>query len=115
MNPSFRHLIIPFLVAAFAGPAGGQDNSVEVAVYDAILASVKPGQTTIEMGDMTVPVPTVKLWRDRLAGKPVPRSASQTGVNKWTGGVVYYSFNANVSAAHRADNWLEISWVSVGK
>ncbi len=96
-----RHLFVLFFVVASAGPARSQDNSVEVAVYDTILGSVKPGQTTIEMGDMTVPVTTVKLWRDRLAGMPVPRSASQTGVNKWAGGVVYYSFNANVSAPRR--------------
>jgi len=71
----------------------------ETALYDAILSSVQPGQTTVEMGDMIVPVETVRAWRDKVAGV---RSASQAGVNKWTGGVVYYSFNANVSPAHRA-------------
>lgn len=96
-----RHLLVWLFVFAVTGSVYAQDNSVEVAVYDSILASVKSGQTTIELGDMTVPVTTVKLWRDRLAGRPVPRSASQTGVNKWTGGVVYYAFNANVTDANR--------------
>ncbi len=73
----------------------------EVAAYDAMLAAVPPGQTTIAMGDMTVPVAAVQLWRDKLAGTAPADSASQTGINKWTSGIVYYAFNANVSAAHQ--------------
>lgn len=72
-----------------------------VAAYNAILATAEPEQTTIALGDMVLPVETVRAWRNKLAGMRTPRSASQTGVNKWTGGIVYYTFNANVSAAHR--------------
>ena len=73
----------------------------EIAAYDAMLAAVTPEQTTIALGDMTVPVATVQLWRDKLAGTAPADSASQTGITKWTGGIVYYAFNANVSAAHQ--------------
>ena len=77
------------------------DPSKVVAAYDSILAGVAPEQTTIALGDMIVPVSTVRLWRDQLAGTAAPSNASQTGINKWTSGIVYYAFNANVSAVHR--------------
>ena len=89
-----------FLLATVADAYA--DPSKAVAAYDAILAEVTPGQATIALGDMIVPVSTVRLWRDKLAGTAAPGSASQSGINKWTGGIVYYIFNANVSAAHRA-------------
>ena len=76
-------------------------DAAAVAAYDSILAGVIPGQTTIALGDMIVPVATVRLWRDQLAGTSAPSSASQTGIVKWTGGIVYYTFDASVSAAHR--------------
>jgi hypothetical protein len=74
-------------------------NEAEVAVYNGILASVKPGQTTVEMGDMIVPVERVTAWRDAAMGL---RSATRTEADAWPGGVVYYTFNANVSAEKRA-------------
>ncbi len=89
---AFAFLLAPF---AFADPAG------DVAAYDAILATVEPGQTTIALGDMIVPVETVRRWRNKLAGVATTQSASQTGINKWTGGNVYYAFDASVSSAHQ--------------
>ena len=101
-------LVLPIALSVFAASACAfaealEPNAEAVAAYDQILATVKPGQQTIALGDMIVPIETVRLWRDRLAGvdHPLPESASQTGVNEWTGGNVYYAFNANVSAAHR--------------
>ncbi len=93
-----------FFIATIAGAAADppKQNAGAVAAYDAILGSVSEEQTTITLGDMIVPVETLRLWRDQLAGTAAPGSASQTGINKWTGGNVYYSFNANVSAAHQA-------------
>ena len=83
-------------VAESPGP-----HAADVAAYDALLADVTRDQGTMALGDMIVPVETVRLWRDRLAGTAPAPSATQTGVNKWTGGNVYYAFNANVSAAHQ--------------
>ena len=76
-------------------------HAAAVAAYDAMLASATPGQATIALGDMIVPVTTIQLWRDQLAGTAAPNSASQTGISKWTAGNVYYTFNANVSAAQQ--------------
>ena len=45
---------------------------------------------------MVVPVSTVRLWRDQLAGTAPPGSASQTGVTTWPGGIVNYVFDASV-------------------
>ncbi|MGB8170934.1 MAG: M12 family metallopeptidase [Chthoniobacteraceae bacterium] len=76
----------------------------ELASYDELLAFVPEEQPTIALGDMIVPVETVRLWRDQLANTPrlTADPASQTGINKWTGGNVFYAFNANVSTAHQA-------------
>ncbi len=84
--PAVLLFAVNSLMATAAHAAVAQD----VAAYDRMLADVRPGQTTIAMGDMFVPVETVRLWRGRLvnAGKPIPQSASQTGVTKWTGGNV---------------------------
>ena len=91
------------LILAFAASAPADSPDPNVAAYDAILANVEPGQTTIALGDMIVPLETVQFWRGQLANASLglAQSASQTGINKWTGGIVYFAFNASVSAAHR--------------
>jgi len=86
------------VLSSIACPVRAADEA-DAAVYNAILASVKPGQTTVEMGDMIVPVTRVQAWRDRALGL---RAATQTSADPWPGGVVYYAFNANVSAEKRA-------------
>lgn len=97
-----RVLLIPLGLMLLAVAAEAQIKPpTDVAAYDAVLAAVAPDQATVTLGDMIVPVETVRLWRDQLAGTAAPGSASQTGINKWTGGNVYYAFNANVSAAHQ--------------
>ena len=79
-----------FLAAGFRAPGDSPSgpHAADVAAYDSILAHVDQGQTMVTLGDMMVPVATVQLWRDQLAGTAQP-SASQTGINNWTGGIVY--------------------------
>ena len=86
-----------FLAAGFRAPGDSPSgpHAADVAAYDSILAHVDQGQTMVTLGDMMVPVATVQLWRDQLAGTAQP-SASQTGINNWTGGIVYYTFDASV-------------------
>ncbi len=95
-----RLFLLGLLIATATRQAFGGSES-DVAAYDSILAAVTPEQTTVVLGDMVVSVETVRLWRNQLAGGRAPRSAAAGGINKWTGGNVYYTFNANVSAAHR--------------
>ena len=70
---------------------------------------MQPGQRTVALGDMIVPVATVQRWRNALANGPeaAPASTTQTGVKLWTSGNVYYLFNpatgSTVSAVHQAD------------
>ena len=70
---------------AIAASAHADSHDPNVAAYDAILANVEPGQTTIALGDMLVPVETVRLWREQLANAAggVAQSASQMGVVPW--------------------------------
>ena len=98
MRASLFSLGLFILTAASAALA---DTADDVAAYDAILAAVPPGESSVALGDMIAPIETVRLWRNKLAGVRAPRSATPGGVSKWTGGNVYYTFNANVSAAHR--------------
>ena len=108
--PAMRALFVclAVLVSATVAEALGDSsdsskgNADIVATYDAILATIEPDQATVAFGDMIVQVETLRLWRDQFAGIATPNSASATGINKWTGGNVYYAFNANVSAAHQA-------------
>ena len=100
-----RTLLLSLGWLLLAASALAKPDAAEVAAYDAMLAAVVPGQTTIAMGDMIVPVATVQLWRDKLAGTAPADSASQTGITKWTGGNVYYVFTTSgggaVSTAHQ--------------
>ena len=97
-------VVLGFVVLAarcIAVADSSDPHAADIAAYDAILAKVTPDQVTVVLGDMIVPVATVQVWRDQLAGTAPQPSASQTGVNKWTGGNVYYSFNGNVSLPHQ--------------
>lgn len=101
MAGALRSLLFAILViaptTAFAQPLGGGSL---VAHYDRLLAGLEPGQETIALGDMIVPVQVVRAWRNKLAGVTTS-SASQTGVTLWPGGNVVYAFNANVTAENR--------------
>ena len=43
----------------------GAPHAGDVAAYDRILKNVAPDQTTVVLGDMIVPIETVRLWRDQ--------------------------------------------------
>jgi len=105
---SIFRILFGFVVLAASGivVADSPDpRAAAAAAYDAILAKVTPDQTTVVFGDMIVPVATLQLWRDKLDGngQTAPPSASQNGINLWSGGNVYYAFNANVTAVHQKD------------
>jgi hypothetical protein len=74
-----------------------------VTGFDRILAGVKPGQTSVMVGDQEFEVTFIRAWRDYLAtrGQPGTQSAFQGVVNLWPAGVVPYVFDPSVSVAHR--------------
>jgi hypothetical protein len=69
-----------------------------VAVLDRLLAAVPPGQNTVQVGDMILPVSYLQGWRNQLGGGPQPRLAFNGNFTAWPGGNVYYAFSNNVSA-----------------
>ena len=78
--------------------ANTQDADWSVAVLDQLLAATPPGQGTVRVGDMILPVSYLQWWRNKLAGGPQPNLAFNGGFTAWPGGNVYYSFSNNVSA-----------------
>jgi len=90
------------LVAASATiRAQTPDANWNLAVIDRILAGVKPGQQLAQVGDMQILVYNLRAWRNRLAGGPLPESTFDGTAPSWTGGVVYYTFDASVSAPNQ--------------
>jgi hypothetical protein len=86
------------ILALNLSAAGTADTGWNVAVLDELLASVPPGQGTVQVGDMMIPVSYLQGWRNKLAGGPQPKLAFNGGFTAWPGGNVYYSFSNNVSA-----------------
>lgn len=86
-------LLLPDLFASET-----QTTDWNVAVLDHLLASVQPGQTTMQVGDMIIPVSYVQSWREFLAGGQQANATFNGGFTPWTGGNVYYAFSNNVSA-----------------
>ncbi len=90
-------------------PTQAESYATDIAIYNRILASADPRTNTVQMGDMILPVATVRMWRDVLvtqaAGGFGKQSATQSGINTWTNGNVYYTFNpaagSTVSPAHQ--------------
>jgi hypothetical protein len=52
----------------------GSSTDWSISYLDQVLGSVPPSQTTARIGDMIIPVKTLRLWRDELAGAPAPES-----------------------------------------
>ena len=73
--------------------------SWDVAVLDEILAAVPPGESLAQVGDMQILVANLRAWRDQLAGEPVISFAFDGVAPAWTGGNVFYTFDASVSPA----------------
>ncbi len=73
--------------------------------YNQLLKTTTSDQDLVNVGDMQVRAGIVRAWRDKLAGKSTrsatPQSAVPAAFTKWTGGKVYYTFDAAVSSAHR--------------
>ena len=86
------------LVAMTSPSAGAADAQWDVAMLDQLLASAPPGQGTVPVGDMMIPVSYLQGWRNHLAGGLRPHLAFSGTFTPWTGGNVYYSFSNNVSA-----------------
>ena len=72
-----------------------------VKLLDEILASVPPGEKLARVGDMEILVSNLRAWRSELAGEPSTSLAFDGNVPIWTGGNLYYTFDANVSAFNR--------------
>lgn len=68
-------------------------------MLDKILASVPPGENLAQVDDMWIRADLLTRWRDELAGAPSPNFAFSGTAPAWTGGNVYYRFDASVSPA----------------
>jgi hypothetical protein len=68
-----------------------------LTVLDQLIASAPTGDKYVPITDMQVPVAYLQGWRAKLAGAPEPKSAFYNGFIPWTGGNVYYSFDASVA------------------
>ncbi len=109
------------LICSAGLPArGAEPSDPNVAGLDRILAEVKPRQKSVAVGDMIFDVSLLQAWRDHLAaGKGYgTESAFDGSVNLWPSGIVYYAFDASVSAAHQrsfvdaANEWSAFANVS---
>ena len=78
-----------------------EDTAWSVSVLDRILAAVPPGQKLVRVGDMEILVKNLTAWRAQMMDGPAPKSAFDAVVPAWTGGDVFYTFDASVSAAHQ--------------
>jgi hypothetical protein len=76
-----------------------QDSSWDVAVLDEVLATLPPGESLAQIGDMQVRPDLLLKWRNKLAGQPGINFAFDGVAPAWTGGNVYYTFDASVSTA----------------
>jgi parallel beta-helix repeat protein len=72
-----------------------------IAVLDELIAATPTNATTVEIGDMLVPLDYLKGWRNKLAGGPQPKLAFNNGFTAWTSGNVYYAFDSSVAATNQ--------------
>lgn len=70
-----------------------------VALLDKIIAAVPADQKLAPVGDMEILVTNLRTWRNQIAGESVPGFAFDGVAPAWTGGNLYYTFDASVSAA----------------
>lgn len=106
MKSFFKLLLLPVCLvlfnAAFAQRAAAQTNQDwNVAVLDQLLASVPAGENFARVGDQLVSVSYLQKWRSKLAGGPQPKVAFSGTFTPWTGGNVFYAFDASVSAPNQ--------------
>jgi hypothetical protein len=91
--------IVLLLLVWSLTPARAQHHDWDVAVLDELLAAVQPKQRLVQLGDMEVLVSRLTACRDWLAGVSPTKSAFDGVAPLWTGGNIYYTFDASVSAA----------------
>lgn len=100
MNPSrpIAWLQLALLLLA-PGTLCGATSSIDwsIAALDSILTNTPPGQKTVRIDDMEILVSNLRTWRNRLAGVPQPHLAFDGSSPIWTGGNVYYTFDASVT------------------
>ena len=72
-----------------------------LTVIDQLIASAPAGDKYVRIDDMQVPVAYLQAWRSKLAGAPEPKSAFYNGFIPWTGGNVYYAFDASVAPTNQ--------------
>jgi hypothetical protein len=90
------------LLAVCRAPATGTAGDTwDVMVLDQLIASVPAGQTFAQVDDMMIPVSYLQSWRNKLAGGPQPDVAFSGTFTAWSGGNVYYAFDASVSASNQ--------------
>lgn len=79
--------------------AQNQNLDWNLAILDRVLSTVSPGEKLARIGDMEILVSNLRAWRSQLAGEPSLNLAFDADAPIWPGGNVYYTFDANVSAA----------------
>ena len=105
--PHFNKLICLLFTLLGASQLLAQSPNADwnVAILDQIIASVPPGQTLAQVGDMKLSVSYLKSWRNQLAGAPSQDSAFSGSVPTWTSGNIYYEFTTSggnaVSSLHQ--------------
>src|ERR1700693_3084075 len=85
--------VVLLALLSFSSASQAQSNAWDIAVLDKILASVPPGQTLAQVGDMFIKVSVLQASRSQLAGGPHPLLAFDGTTPTWTGGNVYYTFS----------------------
>jgi hypothetical protein len=98
--------ILPALLCLMlCATVGARAEDWNVTVIDQLLADAVPGQEFVRIGDMQVSVAYLESWRDQLAGgvqvQPAVAAAAAGSFTPWTGGNIYYTFDASVSAANQ--------------
>src|SRR4051794_9374465 len=78
----------------------GDWNIVEI---DKILKAVPIGEKLALVGDMEILVTNLSEWRNQLAGTSTKLAFAGGGVATWPSGNLYYTFDANVTSAHRKE------------
>jgi len=76
-------------------------NAADIAVIDRVLATVKPGQTSVTFGDVGMRLDNLKLFRQRLVAEErksaegiAPNAATPPGTAfEWPGGIVPFRFD----------------------
>lgn len=100
---AFLAALAVFLGLMICFPARSRAEDWNVTAIDQLLDGVAPDQQYVQIGDQQISVAYLESWRDKLAGgiQVQPAVAASGSFTPWTGGNVYYTFDASVSAANQ--------------